>query len=101
MAQIAANPKSRYGEFLSGERYIPLTDERRKGNGKSLVLKGARDNNLRNVSLKFPLGTFIAITGVSGSGKSSLITYTLYPRLAMELQNARQRPGTHDDLEGI
>jgi excinuclease ABC subunit A len=101
MAQIAANPNSITGQFLSGVRFIPSPDERRKGNGKSLVLKGARENNLRNVSVKFPLGTFIAITGVSGSGKSSLITDTLYPRLAMELQNARQRAGTHDDLEGI
>ncbi len=101
MAQIAANPNSITGQFLSGARYIPLPDERRKGNGKSLMLKGARENNLRNVSVKFPLGTFIAITGVSGSGKSSLVTDTLYPRLAMELQNARQKPGVHDDLEGI
>ncbi|MCA9880313.1 MAG: excinuclease ABC subunit UvrA, partial [Thermomicrobiales bacterium] len=101
MAQIAANPDSITGQFLSGARYIPLPAERRKGNGKALVLKGARENNLRNVSVKFPLGTFIAITGVSGSGKSSLITDTLYPRLAMELQNARQKPGVHDDLEGI
>jgi excinuclease ABC subunit A len=89
------------GQYLSGERQIPMPDTRRPGNGKALVLRGARENNLRNVTVQFPLGTFIVITGVSGSGKSSLVTDTLYPRLAMELQHARQKPGAHDDLEGI
>ena len=89
------------GQYLSGERQIPMPDTRRTGNGKALVLRGARENNLRNVTVRFPLGTFIVITGVSGSGKSSLVTDTLYPRLAMELHHARQKPGAHDDLEGI
>ncbi|MFL5633953.1 MAG: excinuclease ABC subunit UvrA, partial [Gemmatimonadaceae bacterium] len=89
------------GQYLSGERQIPMPDTRRTGNGKALLLRGARENNLRNVTVRFPLGTFIVITGVSGSGKSSLVTDTLYPRLAMELQHARQKPGAHDDLEGI
>jgi excinuclease ABC subunit A len=89
------------GQYLSGERQIPMPATRRSGNGKALVLRGARENNLRNVTVQFPLGTFIVITGVSGSGKSSLVTDTLYPRLAMELQHARQKPGSHDDLEGI
>jgi excinuclease ABC subunit A len=89
------------GQYLSGERQIPMPDTRRTGNGKALVLRGARENNLRNVTVQFPLGTFIVITGVSGSGKSSLVTDTLYPRLAMELHHARQKPGAHDDLEGI
>ncbi len=89
------------GQYLSGERQIPMPETRRTGNGKALVLRGARENNLRNVTVRFPLGTFIVITGVSGSGKSSLVTDTLYPRLAMELQHARQKPGAHDDLEGI
>jgi excinuclease ABC subunit A len=89
------------GQYLSGEQQIPMPDTRRTGNGNALVLRGARENNLRNVTVRFPLGTFIVITGVSGSGKSSLVTDTLYPRLAMELQHARQKPGAHDDLEGI
>jgi excinuclease ABC subunit A len=89
------------GQYLSGERQIPMPDTRRTGNGNALVLRGARENNLRNLTVRFPLGTFIVITGVSGSGKSSLVTDTLYPRLAMELHHARQKPGAHDDLEGI
>lgn len=101
MADIAAAPESITGQYLSGKRVIPMPETRRPGNGKSLVLKGARENNLRDVTVKFPLGTFIVITGVSGSGKSSLVTDTLYPRLAMELHLARKRPGTHDDLEGV
>ena len=80
------------GQYLSGERQIPMPETRRTGNGKALLLRGARENNLRDVTVGFPLGTFIVITGVSGSGKSSLVTDTLYPRLAMELQHAR-KPG--------
>ncbi|MCC7024868.1 MAG: excinuclease ABC subunit UvrA [Thermomicrobiales bacterium] len=101
MADIAAEPASITGQFLAGRREIPMPLTRRPGNGKALVLRGARENNLRNITVRFPLGTFIAVTGVSGSGKSSLVTDTLYPRLAMELQHARQKPGAHDDLEGI
>ena len=78
-----------------------MPNQRRTGNGKALVLHGARENNLRDVTVRFPLGTFIVVTGVSGSGKSSLVTDTLYPRLAMELQHARQKPGAHDDVEGV
>jgi excinuclease ABC subunit A len=101
MDDIMNTEESITGQYLSGERQIPMPATRRTGNGKSLLLRGARENNLRNVTVRFPLGTFIVITGVSGSGKSSLVTDTLYPRLAMELQHARQKPGTHDDLEGI
>ncbi|MFN8593233.1 MAG: excinuclease ABC subunit UvrA [Thermomicrobiales bacterium] len=101
MDDIMAAPESITGQFLSGERHIPLPDTRRQGNGKSLILRGARENNLKNITVRFPLGTFICVTGVSGSGKSSLVTDTLYPRLAMELNLARQRPGTHDELEGV
>jgi len=101
MAQIARNHASITGDYLSGRRTIPLPDKRRKGNGKSLVLRGARENNLRDVTVHFPLGTFTCVTGVSGSGKSSLITDTLHKRLAMDLQRARQKPGTHDALDGI
>ena len=101
MDDIMSAPESITGQYLSGTRQIPTPDSRRTGNGKALVLRGARENNLRNVTVRFPLGTFICITGVSGSGKSSLVTDTLYPRLAMELHLARQRPGTHDELEGV
>ncbi len=101
MDDIMNAEESITGQYLSGERQIPMPDTRRTGNGKALVLRGARENNLRNVTVRFPLGTFIVITGVSGSGKSSLVTDTLYPRLAMELHHARQKPGAHDDLEGI
>ena len=101
MDDIMNAAESITGQYLSGERQIPMPATRRTGNGKALVLRGARENNLRNVTVRFPLGTFIVITGVSGSGKSSLVTDTLYPRLAMELQHARQKPGAHDDLEGI
>ena len=101
MDDIAETPESITGQYLSGERQIPMPDTRRTGNGKALVLRGARENNLRDVTVRFPLGTFIVITGVSGSGKSSLVTDTLYPRLAMELHQARQKPGAHDDLEGV
>ncbi|MBA2596718.1 MAG: excinuclease ABC subunit UvrA [Chloroflexia bacterium] len=101
MDDIINAPGSITGQYLSGDRQIPMPDVRRPGSGKALHLRGARENNLRNVSVRFPLGTFIVITGVSGSGKSSLVTDTLYPRLAMELHHARQKPGAHDDLEGI
>jgi excinuclease ABC subunit A len=101
MADIAATPESITGQYLSGERLIPMPATRRSGNGKVLVLRGARENNLRDVTVRFPLGTFMVVTGVSGSGKSSLVTDTLYPRLAMELHLARQKPGAHDDLEGM
>jgi excinuclease ABC subunit A len=101
MATIANSEGSITGDFLSGRRSIPIPMRRRPGNGKNLVLRGARENNLRNISVRFPLGTFTCITGVSGSGKSSLITDTLHKRLAMDLHRARQRPGSHDALEGV
>ena len=89
------------GQYLSGRRAIPIPDRRRDGNGKSLRLIGARANNLQDVTVDLPLGKFICVTGVSGSGKSSLITDTLYRRLAQELHGARTKPGSHDSLEGI
>ena len=101
VAQIEAVPASITGQFLSGARFIPVPEKRRAGSGKSLLLRGATENNLQNVSVQFPLGTFICVTGVSGSGKSSLITDTLYPRLAAELNGARQRAGSHAALDGV
>jgi excinuclease ABC subunit A len=98
---LARVEESITGQFLSGKRAIETPAQRRTGNGKSLTLRGATENNLRNVTVDFPLGTFIAVTGVSGSGKSSLITDTLYRRLAMELHNAREKPGAHEALDGV
>ncbi len=101
MHDIARTPDSITGQYLSGQRAIEIPAERRPGNGKSIVLHGATENNLKNLTVAFPLGTFIAVTGVSGSGKSSLITDTLYRRLAMDLHGARAKPGAHESVEGI
>jgi len=101
LADIARSVDSITGQYLSGRRAIELPSARRAGSGKSLVLRGAVENNLHDVTVRLPLGTFTAVTGVSGSGKSSLITDTLYRRLAMELHGAKAKPGRHDALEGI
>jgi excinuclease ABC subunit A len=98
---LARVPESITGQFLSGQRQIYTPSTRRAGNGKKITLRGAKENNLRNVTVDFPLGAFIAITGVSGSGKSSLITDTLYRRLAQQFHNARQKPGAHDGIDGL
>jgi excinuclease ABC subunit A len=98
---ILDEPRSLTGQFLSGRRRIPVPKRRRKGSGKRLRIKGAREHNLKQVDVSLPLGTLICVTGVSGSGKSSLITDTLYPRLAQVLFNARNRPGVHDAIYGI
>ncbi|MGE3798173.1 MAG: excinuclease ABC subunit UvrA [Thermomicrobiales bacterium] len=100
LSDIGKAPESLTGMYLTGVRQIPVPAQRRAGNGRSLRLSGAKENNLQNVTVEFPLGTFIAVTGVSGSGKSSLITDTLYPKLAQEFHRAKARPGTHDSLEG-
>lgn len=89
------------GQYLSGKRSIPVPQERRKGNGQFIEIKGARQNNLKNIDVKFPLGTFLCVTGVSGSGKSSLINEILYKTLAAELNRARTRGGDHDEIIGI
>jgi excinuclease ABC subunit A len=99
--QIIAVRESITGQFLSGQRIIETPQTRRIGNGKVLVVRGASENNLQDVTARFPLGTFIAVTGVSGSGKSSLVTDTLYPRLANELHRSKERPGKHIAIEGI
>ncbi|MGN6484938.1 MAG: excinuclease ABC subunit UvrA, partial [Thermomicrobiales bacterium] len=101
MDDIANTPGSVTGDFLSGRRQIPVPTVRRPGNGKEIVVRGARENNLRDVTVRFPLGTFTCITGVSGSGKSSLITDTLYKKLAQDLHRAKDKPGAHDAIEGI
>jgi excinuclease ABC subunit A len=98
---ILQNPKSLTGAYLRGEKKIPVPKERRKGNGKWLVLKGAREHNLKNVTLRIPLGRFVAVTGPSGSGKSTLIHDILYAALAQRLMRAKTTPGAHEALEGV
>ncbi len=89
------------GQYLSGKRKVEVPSVRRKGNGKFIEIVGATENNLKNISVKIPLGTFTGVTGVSGSGKSSLINEILYKRLAGDLNGARIRPGKHQDILGI
>ncbi len=98
---ILACEKSETGAYLSGRKRIELPGVRRKGNGHTLTLTGAAANNLKNVTLKLPLGTLTCITGVSGSGKSSLINEILLKRLARDLNGARLKPGQHKDIKGI
>jgi excinuclease ABC subunit A len=98
---ILDEPRSLTGQFLSGKRRILVPKRRRKGSGKRLVIKGAAEHNLKHVTVSLPLGALICVTGVSGSGKSSLVTDTLYPRLAQVFYNAKERPGAHDAIYGI
>jgi len=101
LADLLACPDSLTGAFLRGERSVPVPKRRRPGNGKALIIKGARANNLKSIDVRLPLGLFVCITGVSGSGKSSLINEILYKRLAQALYRSRERPGDHDDIIGI
>jgi excinuclease ABC subunit A len=98
---ILNNPGSLTGAYLRGEKHIPVPPARRKGNGKWLIVKGAREHNLKNIDLHIPLGKFVAITGPSGSGKSTLIHDILYAALARELMRAKTIPGKFSGLEGI
>ena len=98
---IIAAPRSITGQYLSGAKKIPLPEKRREGNGKSLKIFGAAENNLRYIDVEFPLGTFTCVTGVSGSGKSSLVNEILYKKLAGSLNRARTRPGKFDRIEGL
>ena len=98
---VMNTPGSVTGDYLSGRKKVPVPTQRRKGNGKMLVVRGASENNLKHIDVEFPLGTFIAVTGVSGSGKSSLVNEILYKRLGGELNRTKARPGRHDGMEGI
>ena len=98
---IMESSESITGQYLSGEKTIPINTDRRKGNGNFLTIKGARHNNLKNVDVEIPLGVFTCVTGVSGSGKSSLINHILYRGLTTKLSNKYLHPGQHDSIEGI
>ena len=98
---ICKAKRSITGDYLSGRKRIAVPQTRRTGNGNYLTVRGARENNLRNIDVKFPLGEFICVTGISGSGKSSLINEILYKTLACELNGARSRAGKCDGVEGL
>ncbi len=98
---ILACAASPTGQFLSGKRCIAMPAKRRKGNGHALVIRGARENNLRNLNVSIPLGTLVAITGASGSGKSTLVNDILYKALWKRLEDTRTLPGEHDTIEGM
>ena len=99
--EVMANPDSLTGQYLSGKKKIEVPAVRRPGNGKVLKVIGAAENNLRHIDVEFPLGTFTVVTGVSGSGKSSLVNEVLFKRLGAELMRMKVRPGKCDRIEGI
>ena len=99
--EVIKNPDSLTGEYLSGKRKIDVPKKRRTGNGQVIRIEGARENNLKNITVDFPLGKFIALTGVSGSGKSTLLLNTLYPAIMRTLYNSKVEPGIHDVISGI
>jgi excinuclease ABC subunit A len=98
--EIAANPDSLTGKYISGALEIPIPSQRRPGSGWTLKIKGARQNNLQNVTVDIPLGTMTCVTGVSGSGKSSLVIDTLYRALAHRFYGSKEKPGAHDEIKG-
>lgn len=98
--EIMKNPASITGAYLSGAKKIPVPTQRRPGNGHQLVVRGASENNLRHIDVSIPLGTMTCITGVSGSGKSSLVNEIIYKKLAADLNHAKTRAGKHDAIEG-
>ncbi|PDM39181.1 MULTISPECIES: excinuclease ABC subunit UvrA [unclassified Geobacillus] len=99
--EVMDNPNSLTGQYLSGKKFIPIPAERRKPDGRWVEIVGAKENNLKNVSVKIPLGTFVAVTGVSGSGKSTLVNEILYKALAQKLHGAKAKPGEHKTIKGI
>lgn len=99
--QVARNSKSITGQYLSGKRKIPVPTERRSGNGRSIKITGASENNLQDITVRFPLGKFIAVTGVSGSGKSTLINGILKKAIAQKLNRNSEKPGKYKTIQGI
>jgi excinuclease ABC subunit A len=99
--QVINNPNSITGAYLRGDREIPMPSERRRGNGKKLVIRGARANNLKDIDVAIPLGTFVSVSGVSGSGKSSLVTDILSRKVAQYFYKAKDKPGPHRVVEGL
>ncbi|MGH1039745.1 excinuclease ABC subunit UvrA [Bacillus wiedmannii] len=100
-AEVMQDENSLTGKYLSGKEFIPVPLERRKGDGRKVEIVGAKENNLKNAKMSFPLGTFVAITGVSGSGKSTMINEVLYKSLAQKLYKAKAKPGTHKEIKGL
>jgi excinuclease ABC subunit A len=98
---LLENQESITAAYLRGDKAVPVPRRRRAGSGAWLTVRGARENNLRSIDVGFPLGRFVAVTGVSGSGKSSLVAQILYPALAARIWGSRDRPGAHDSIEGI
>jgi excinuclease ABC subunit A len=98
---ILANPDSLTGAYLSGRKSVPIPEKRRNGNGKQLNIIGAREHNLKNITVSLPLGKLVCITGVSGSGKSTLMVEILYKALAHSLHGTHTQPGAHDRIEGL